>query len=295
MSALATVVAVAVLALPTGAPAHAAAPMAYIYNAPESALDTRYLYHVAVLKAALERTVATHGAYTLTPSVPMSETRQVAEMRALTGLITVVIRGANQDYARVLRPVSIAIDKGILGYRVLLIRRQDQARFAAVRTLDDLKAFSIGQGAGWKDIDILRFNGLRVVTGSSYDGLFEMLTRQRFDAFSRGIEEIGDEYQGRQGTLPDLAIEQSLLLYYPVPRYFWFTQDETGRLLAERVTMGLRMIIADGTLDALFRSHFRAKLESLSLGRRHLIRLANPYLPPGTPQTFDLDTLDLRQ
>jgi ABC-type amino acid transport substrate-binding protein len=266
--------------------------MVYIYNAPESTKDTRYLYSVEILKATLESTRERFGDYRIEPSAPMSEERQVSELRNNTGAITVIVRGATLDYAKQLHSVNIAIDKGILGYRALLIRRQDQPRFDQLQSLDDLKKISIGQGSGWKDIEILTANGLKVITGPSYEGLFEMLTKGRFDAFSRSVDEVVAEYEERKIQLPDLAIEKHLLLHYPIPRYFWFNRGEAGERLAARVDEGLRKIIANGTLDRIFRQHFQARLELLKLGQRRLIEIRNPYLPPGIPQrdeTFPFD------
>ncbi len=264
----------------SGSQAYAATPMSYIYNAPETASDTRYQYHIEILRAALETTRGGYGDFEFKPSVPMSEERQVSELKNGTGTITVLVRGFTEDYAKLLRPVPVSLDKGILGYRVLLIRQQDQKRFSAVRTLEDLRAFTIGQGASWKDVKILESNGLRVVTGPVYDGLFEMLVKRRFDAFSRGINEIVDEYEARKAKLPDIAIEKDLLLYYPLPRYYWFSQNDHGKALANRVEAGLQKLIRDGTLDRAFRKYYRDKLEKLDLSKRRLIDLRNPYLPP---------------
>jgi hypothetical protein len=55
---------------------------------------------------------------------------------------------------------------------VYLIRKEDQAKFSAIKTLADLRKNTIGQGAGWLDVKILKHNGFNVVTGSDYDGLF---------------------------------------------------------------------------------------------------------------------------
>jgi hypothetical protein len=257
--------------------------MTYIYNAPESGGDVRYGYHVDVLKAALDATRATDGPYVLKPSNPMGEEQQLAELRSGSQALTVMIRGALLDFAKVLWYVPIPIDKGILGYRVLLIRGQDQSKFSEVRTLADLRAFSIGQGAGWKDVDILRHNGLKVVTGPTYEGLFEMLARGAFDCFSRGVEEVGDEYSRRSKAMAGLAIERTLLLHYPLSRYFWFARDAQGKSLAARVNTGLQSVIRSGTLDRLFDRHFRSRLASLRLPARRLISLENPaQLPDAT-------------
>ncbi|RBH45945.1 hypothetical protein C3F00_037375, partial [Pseudomonas sp. MWU13-2860] len=99
----------------------------------------------------------------------------------------------NRDYERRYLPVRIPIDRGLLGYRVLLIRAARQPEFAKVTTLAELRRFSIIQGEGWGDIAVLRRAGLKVETDSSYDGLFRMLDRGLGDAFSRGVTEVERE------------------------------------------------------------------------------------------------------
>ena len=68
-------------------------------------------------------------------------------------------------------------------------------RFAAVKTVEDLKKFKIGVGQGWLDVEILRADGFTVVTGSNYEGLFEMLANGRSDALVAGDGGApGEEY-----------------------------------------------------------------------------------------------------
>ena len=164
-----------------------------------------------------------------------------------------------------------------------MIRREDRDRFAAVKSLDDLRRFSYGLGLGWIDVDILRHNGFNVVTGSSYDGLFEMLVQKRFDVFLRASVEVLDEYDRRKSAFPDLYIEDGIILYYPLPMYFWFARNAEGRRLEARAEEGMRMMIADGTYDAIFDKYQRAKIERLRLKQRRVFRIDNPNVGPETP------------
>ncbi|MEI8631235.1 hypothetical protein P4S72_02255 [Vibrio sp. PP-XX7] len=43
--------------------------------------------------------------------------------------------------------------------------------------------------------------------------------------FSRGLNEIFIEYETFKPQLPDLAIEQHLVLYYPWPKYFFVSKS----------------------------------------------------------------------
>ena len=256
--------------------------MTYIYNAPESSLDVRYLYHWEILRTALEKTTPKWGPYRMVPSGVMTERRQTFELRNATGKLTVMYLSTTPDFEQHLIPIRIPVDRNLGGYCVFLIRRGDQKRFDDLRSVADLQRFSYGLGLGWVDVDILKANGFRVVTGSSYDGLFEMLAHKRFDVFLRAATEVLDEYGQRKDALP-LAIEDSIILYYPLPMYFWFPKTDQGRRLAARAEEGMRMMIADGTYDRIFNAYQRQKIERLRLGERKIFRISNPFLGPETP------------
>jgi Bacterial extracellular solute-binding proteins, family 3 len=257
--------------------------MTYVYHAPESALDQRYLYHWDILKNALERTHKTWGPYRMVQSEPMTEKRQAFELENATGKLTVMYLSTIPEFERNLVPVRIPVDRDLGGYCVFLIRKEDRGRFQGLRTLDDLRRFKIGLGYGWIDVDILRSNGFEVVTGTSYDGLFEMLIQRRFDVFLRAATEVLDEVERRKVALPDLFIEESIVLFYPLPMYFWFAKTPEGRRLAARAEEGMRAMIADGTYDAIFDRYQRHKIERLRLKERRLFRIENPFLGPETP------------
>jgi len=255
--------------------------MTYIHHPPESATDVRYAYQWEILKTALEKTRPKWGDYRMLVSGFMTEQRQTYELEHATGKLNVMYLGTTPDFERNLVGIHIPVDKNLGGYCVFLVRDGEQSRFANVRTLDDLRKFSYGLGLGWIDVGVLRSNGFNVVTGSSYDGLFDMLAHRRFDVFLRAAVEVLDEYDRHKNN--GLAIEQSILFYYPLPMYFWFPRTEEGRRLAARAEEGMRMMIADGTYDRIFDKYQRWKIERLNLSQRRMFSIRNPYLGPQTP------------
>ena len=124
-------------------------------------------------------------------------------------------------------------------------------------------------------------NHFKIVTGPEYEGLFDMLIAERFDYFSRGISEAPREYEERKTRLPDLHIEQSILLYYPWPKYF-FTSKKTPKL-AERIERGLKMMIKDGSFDRHFNKYYKEDIERVNLKSRKLFKISNPLLPATAP------------
>jgi ABC-type amino acid transport substrate-binding protein len=271
------------LLLVSFAAASRAQVMTYIYHAPESSLDVRYLYHWEILHTALKRTTPKWGPYRMVPSGVMTERRQTFELKNATGKLTVMYLSTTPDFEQHLIPIRIPVDKNLGGYCVFLIRRAEQKRFASVRSIDDLRRFTYGLGLGWIDVDILKADGFRVVTGSSYDGLFEMLAHKRFDVLLRAATEVLDEYDRRKKSLPSLCIEDGIILYYPLPMYFWFPKTNEGRRLAARAEEGMRMMIADGTYDRIFDKYQRHKIKQLRLNERRIFKIANPFLGPEVP------------
>lgn len=274
-------------AIPVNSPTNPASvqqsEMVYIYNGPESPADHRYDYHWRVLRAALEKTVQKYGPYRMEAANFMTEDRQVFELEKQTGKLNVLIRGDTLEYEKAFEAVWIPVDKGLLGYRVFLIRREDQPHFTSATTLEELQHDTIGQGSDWKDIDILRANGLKAVPGGDYAGLFAMLANGRFDLFSRGVEEVQDEYLLHQKQFPNLTIETNLMLYYPIARYFWFAKSDQGRQLAQRVREGMMMMVEDGTLDRMFETEHEQLINELNLKNRKLFILKNSFAAPEVP------------
>jgi ABC-type amino acid transport substrate-binding protein len=263
--------------------AESRAGMTYVYHAPESSLDVRYRYHWEILRTALEKTTPKWGPYRMVPSGFMTEARQAFELKHATGKLTVMYLSTTPDFEKNLIPIRIPVDKNLGGYCVFLIRAEDRGRFAAVRSIDDLRRFTYGLGLGWIDVDILKASGFKVVTGSSYEGLFEMLVHKRFDIFLRAATEVLDEYAQRKKALPAMRIEDTILFYYPLPMYFWFPKTDEGRRLAARAEEGMRMMIADGTYGRIFDKYQRHKIEQLHLKERRIFRINNPFLGPETP------------
>lgn len=260
-----------------------ASPWRFVHNAPETEGDQRYAYHWRVLRAALEVTRSKYGDYRLEPGPPMSEKLQVVEMQRAHGGLSTLVLDATQTLEQALLPVKIPVDKGLLGYRVFLIQAEDQPRFADVRSLEQLRQLRFGQQREWSDVAVYQAAGLPVVTGSSYEGLFHMLMLRRFDAFGRGVSEVGGELAHWRKQYPQMAIESELLLYYPLPVYFWFARTDEGRLRAQRVEEGMLALIADGTLDRLFTEEYATTIQQLGLDSRRTLRIANPHLSSNHP------------
>lgn len=260
-----------------------AAPMQYIYPPPESGSDVRMNFYWDILQLALEETRAKWGPFELQPG-PKVMTPARAEMQLGNSQdISVMARTTSREREQKLLPIRIPLDKGLTGYRVFLIKAGNQAAFSGIRTTTELRQFSIGQAVNWIDVDILRNAGLEVVTGPSYESLFSMLEAGRFDFFSRGVNEVSAELSANRASFPDLVVEKNLLLYYPLPRYFFFPRSAEGEKLAQRAEEGLQILMRNGKFQKHYTVFKKSILADLNLAGRRVIRIPNPMLPPETP------------
>ena len=178
-----------------------------------------------------------------------------------------------------LLPVRIPIDRGLMGWRLLLVRRAELADWRRVRTLSDLRQRLAGQGHDWPDTTILRANGLQVGTSSGYEALFRMLVAGRIDYFPRSIVEVDAELA--TGRYPKLALVPNLMLHYPAAAYLFVSPRRPD--LAADLRAGLEAAVADGSFQRLHREHYGALVKSHPVAADRVVRLSNPLLPPETP------------
>ncbi len=255
----------------------------------------RYAYHYELLDAVLKRTVARYGPYVMEPyTEPISSERGREE--ALRGeLINVYFSDVGHrviDEGMI--PIPYPVDKGLLGYRICLIVAREQAKIDRIQTLEQLRSLTVGQGRGWGDVKIYEHNRIPIDSTSSYDSLFAMLARGRFDLFPRGATEVQREMAAYGPRHPELAIDRHLVIRYPFPQFFYVSKSAPH--LAARLKDGFEQMIRDGSFDALFNSYFGQELRELGLDRRAIIDLENPFLPAWVPLDrkelwFEVDSL----
>jgi hypothetical protein len=177
--------------------------------------------------------------------------------------------------------IYIPIYRGTLGMRLGIVKRENKNIFANVRSLDDLKKFTAGQGKIWADTFILEANDLSVAKTLKFPNLFYMLEGDRFDYFPRGFFEPWSEVE-RFSDL-DLVVEPHILIRYTSPMYF-FTNKKNDDLVA-KIHAKLLEKIADGSYQKLFFADERISdgLSQGQLDKRVVIDLKNPFLTDQTP------------
>ena len=251
----------------------------FTYRPGETAADVRTAYTTALLELALEKTRAQYGDFQLVAAPAMNTARALAELKkgSHPNFMLKMSYNPELEAAGMLRG-KLDVDLDIIGYRACFTRTSLLPSLAQVQNLAQLKQFSHGQGSGWVDTQILEANGFNVVSVGQYESLFRMVASGRFDLFCRGINELAGEWRAYR-QLPGLAVEPSLLLYYPLPRFFYANPRDADGL--KRVEEGVRIALADGSLQRLWLHYFGPSVTFAKPAQRRLFRLHNPLLPPG--------------
>ena len=242
--------------------------------------DIRNEYFVGLLKLALEKT-KDQGSYQLTPAKSkMVQERAIASLKD-GQFIDVLWTMTSKERESTLLPVRIPLLKGLLGHRIFIINKGEESKFQKVNTIDDLKKLSAGQGKGWPDTEILISNGFKVKESPSYLNLFKMLQGKRFDYFPRGVNEPWAEVVAHKDK--NLVIEETLLIQYPAPIYFFFSTKNTA--LAKRIEQGLWKSIDDGSFDETFKNSPAnvGIFKNANIDNRKIFKINNPLLTPETP------------
>lgn len=256
------------------------------------ATDGNGRYSMAMINLALSK-VSTKYKLEVDSSV-VTQARNIDDVA--TGRTDLLWAATNQEMEDKLLPIRICLYKGLLGHRIFIINPASQPKFDRVKTFDDLKQFTFGQGTTWADSSILESNGLKVIRANKYQSLFYMVDGGRFDAFPRGVQEPWQELE-TNSNLP-LAVEKRIMLVYRMPFYL-FTGKKNTKLAAD-LELGLNRAIADGSFDNIFYNDpmVKAVLEKANLEERLVFNLQNPTLPKETPvdrPELWLDIKDLRK
>ena len=199
---------------------------------------------------------------------PMNEKRAIYSLQN-NHLVNLYWLSTNTQLERDLRAIKIPLYKGLNGKRILLIHRELAPQFAAIKTLEQLKAYVGLQQQSWSDYQILVDNGLNIDGSQAYHAMYKALNNKLGDYFPRSVLMVRSEYQNNQSD--DIIIEPTLLLSYPNDYYFFLNKD--NQQLASQLETGLNTLIANGRFEEIFSQHFAQRLQGLNLPERHIIYL----------------------
>jgi hypothetical protein len=240
--------------------------------------SARQEYELALIDACLSITQESYGAYSLssdnTDYPNPKDEGNIFEMGSDV-LVTVAgnVKFENKQKIVIKQPLT----KGLLGYRLLIVRKDSLAIYQTLNKLSELQSMSIGIPATWADAELFRQNNFKVVERGTLEDIFMRLQRQEFDFIALGANEIEDVFADYAEPLKDLTIEPSKMIYYPFPLVFYINPSEPD--LANRLEIGLANIMQNGQFEALFRAHHGDVVSRLNLKKRQMYTLQNTLLP----------------
>jgi hypothetical protein len=172
--------------------------------------------------------------------------------------------------------VKIPLDKGLLGYRIPLIHKNNPELFKNKRHTTDIRKLRFGLRFDWPDLEIFKQNELSTFSFTTNSQAINLLKSSRIDAIPDGVLEVGSyEYP------PELTYDKHVVLYYPSAVYFFVAKE--NQILHDALERGLNLSLKDGSWQKLFDKHFSQVIKNVDLSKRTLIRLDNPLLPRTAP------------
>lgn len=253
-----------------------------ILDAPVNEIDKRNDYTNVLLTQILTRTEKKYGPFRVeyAPNY-MYRDRLFAELKS-GAIVNVTAKATRPDWEESeLITLHIPVDKGITEYRIALIRAGDQEKFSRITDVEQLKRLTLGVGHAWSTRQVFQALNFQYEAAPDWEGLYKMLMAGRFDYFPRALSETFVEFDDRKANYPGMAIENSMMLYFPLPKYF-FVSRKSPRL-AERIEEGFKAMIKDGSFDRLFLQHHQALIDRADFCSRRIFRLSNPFLSDKTP------------
>lgn len=237
------------------------------------------LYLTDVLKLVLDKTTAEYGSYELQYfSAAMSANRSKLETEKgvhIDLLFSPHWRGHFVDPEKVIA-VEFPVLNGMLGLRKLIATEATWQRLKKTENLMNFKNLVAGLGASWIDVEILKANHIQVAEAQTFDALFPMLVRGRFDYIPLSVLDAQTALTTRKINYPGLSLNRDISLFYPLPFYLYVNVHKPE--LAERLERGVQTAMADGSIDALFEQHFFYVRAEIRTQKRKLVVLNNPLI-----------------
>jgi hypothetical protein len=234
-------------------------------------------YPIQLLSLALDQTGVN---YQLRPSENILPKGKAIDRLKDNREINIMWGMTNLQREKDLLPIRIPIFKGLIGWRLLLIREDMAERFTYIQKLEHLVKLSPLQGRDWPDTKILQSNGFDVITERTQDALMTMLGNAQGDFFPRSIIEIWEEL-AKSDAVNKMQIQSSLGIQYPAAIYFFVNKKSVP--LANLIERGLEKAIKNGTFEALFVENYKAYIDKAQIEQRTFYPLENTFLPEQTP------------
>ncbi|MCF2950405.1 hypothetical protein L0668_20010 [Paraglaciecola aquimarina] len=235
--------------------------------------DKRANHKDEVIRRALEVTIPEYGSFSITTvHVDMNPSRALEE--TISGENINLFISPNSDvWDKGTISIKVPIRQGLLSYRLLLIKKSNLKKFENVNSIEDLKSLKAGLHADWVTTKVFKEQGFGVSVGHNFEGLFQMLQKERFDYFPRAVYEIYDELETRQAMLKDITIEPTIALFLPMETYVHASPNAPR--IAKRMGDGLTRLLDSGELKMIFEKYYEKDIARANLSHRKIIKIEN--------------------
>ena len=250
----------------------------------QHAVEKHYQHSALIL--ALEKTVSSHGTFTMKYiKEPMNDRRARAEiLKNNFPNFVMAMAGSAEKFIR-FSYAPFPIELGLLGYRLPMHHKSNLSTFSKIKTLNELKSLRVVQGEGWHDSQILKDNGFTAVSEVNSKRFGKMLTSNRVDLFFSSLSDINYHLSDT------IVLNKKFAIFYSSPRFYIANKNNTA--IIERIYKGLTLAFNDGSLLELMDKNFAPELLKLDASNRVIFRLKSEHIKTIDNRYFEwLNKLD---
>ncbi len=230
------------------------------------AVEKHYQHSALIL--ALEKTIPTHGTYTMNyVKEPMNAKRAKVEIKKGNYPNLIASSVGNTAEFEQFSYAPFPLELGLLGYRLPIHHINNAAVYSTFNSIEQLNALRILQGVGWFDSKILKENGFSQVIEVKDEVFGKMLLADRVDLYFSSLSDINTHLSDT------IVLNKSFVLYYHSPRFYIASKKNSA--IIERIYHGLTLAFNDGSLEKLLNDYFSKALLNIDLKKTKVIKLEN--------------------
>ncbi|MDE1460848.1 hypothetical protein [Spartinivicinus poritis] len=200
------------------------------------------------------------------------------------GELSVDWLGASKEIEDKLVPIRFPVFRGLLGHRIFITNKTTAATLGDIKTKADLDKLTMVQGQGWADVDVLRSGGFKVKEISSFESIFKQVNGGRAPLFPRAVIEPYSEVASRVNKLPELMVDDKLMVVYKFPMFFFVSPTDKHKPLVDALNNGFKKAYDDGSFIKYFESDplVKSTFEKVKMDQRTVFTIDNPHLSDET-------------
>lgn len=192
--------------------------------------------------------------------------------------IDVMYAGTTIEMELALKPIRFPITRGLIGHRIFIINQKYRTEYSQIKGVEGLRQYSGILSYGWPEKEIFEAVGLMQVE-QLYADIFGNINSGSRYYFSRGILEAYSELIDKKDELPNLVVEESILLKYTSAVLFFI--NPKNKELENILNAGFKKAYEDGSYKEFLYNHplIKASFDQAKLAERLVIEIPNPYFP----------------